>query len=108
MDCKCEGEGIRAYGSCGWLVRHTYCGAIKVIEYNKMTGYLTYWHQGFHICTLKPNIHMRRTALDNMPLPLTAASTPSSIGRIVCYIILRKIIVMLALMLQMLFLNRML
>ena len=58
------------------LVKRTYCGAIKVIEYNKTTGYLTYWHQGFHICTLKPNIRSCQTALDNMLLPLTVASTP--------------------------------
>ena len=69
IDFKHEGEGLRTCGSCGQLVKRTYCGAIKVIEYNKSTGYLTYWHQGFHICTLKPNIKSRCNALDNMPLP---------------------------------------
>ena len=39
IDFKREGEGIRTCGSCGQLVKHTYCGAIKVIEYNKSTGY---------------------------------------------------------------------
>ena len=76
IDFKHKGEGIRICGSCGWLVKHTYCGAIKVIEYNRTTGYLTYWHQGFHICTLKPDIRMCQNALDSMPLPFTAASTP--------------------------------
>ena len=58
------------------MVRQTYCGAIKVIEFNKDTNYLTYWHQGFHICTLKPNVKVCRRSIDRMPLPLTAASTP--------------------------------
>ena len=58
------------------MVRRTYCGVIKVIEFNKDTNYLTYWHQGFHICTLKPNVKVCRHSIDRMPLPLTAASTP--------------------------------
>ena len=58
------------------MVRQTYYGAIKVIKFNKDTNYLTYWHQGFHICTLKPNVKVHRHLIDCMPLPLTAALTP--------------------------------
>ena len=76
IDFKREGEGIKTCSSCGRMVRQTYCGAIKVIEFNKDTNYLTYWHQGFHICTLKPNVKFRRCSIDCMPLLLTAASTP--------------------------------
>ena len=75
IDFKREGEGIKTCSSCGRMVRWTYWGAMKVIEFNKDTNYLTYWHQGFHVCTLKPNVKVRRRSIDRMPLPLTAAST---------------------------------
>ena len=76
IDFKREGEGVFSCGSCGYPVKRTYCGAIKRVEYNKDTGYLTYWHQGPHICTLKLNVRKRRKAIDRMPLPLTGSSKP--------------------------------
>ena len=37
---------------------------------------LTYYHEGTHICNLKPNVAERRKALERMPLPLTGTSKP--------------------------------
>ena len=40
--------------SCHQFVSRTWCGARKIIEYNRQTETLTIWHQGKHRCQVKP------------------------------------------------------
>ena len=51
--CKC----------CGYYVYHAYCGALKVIEYDRETSIMTILYQGEHNCRLKPN---RRKKFDEI------------------------------------------
>ena len=75
IDFKRIGDNMFACNCCGFLVHRVYCGCIKVVEYDKTTGILTYKHQGDHFCTLKPNVSERRKVLSEMPLPLTGTCT---------------------------------
>ena len=74
IDFKRIGNKTFVCNSCGHLVNRVYCGCIKIVEFDKDTSALTYFHQGNHLCHLKPNVVERRRVLDNLPLPLTGSS----------------------------------
>ena len=42
------------FRSCHQFVSRTWCGARKIMEYNRQTETLTIWHQGKHRCQVKP------------------------------------------------------
>ena len=62
---------------CGFRVHRDYCGAVKAVEFDRTTETLTYWHQGTHICQVKPNIRERRKALANLPIPINGYTKPT-------------------------------
>ena len=62
---------------CGFRVQRDYCGAVKAVEFDRTTETLTYWHQGTHICQVKPNIRERRKALANLPIPINGYTKPT-------------------------------
>ena len=74
IDFKRIGNNTFVCNSCGHLVNRVYCGCIKIVEFDKDRGTLTYLHQGNHLCHLKPNLVERRKVLDDLPLPLTGSS----------------------------------
>ena len=64
IDFKRQGNNMYVCTSCGYLVSAIYCGCRKVVEYNRDHKVLTYYHEGTHICNLKPNVAERRKALE--------------------------------------------
>ena len=57
---------------CGYIAHRDYCGCIKAVEYDRASSILTYYHQGKHICGVKPNVREHRKALNKLPFPITA------------------------------------
>ena len=39
---------------CGYYVAREHCGALKAVEYDEESGYITIYHIGKHICNVKP------------------------------------------------------
>ena len=76
VDFHRSSKDVYVCGSCGYVATRIYCGCVKVVEFNKNTEFLTYYHQGDHICAVKPNVKERRKALDTLPLPLTGFTKP--------------------------------
>ena len=74
IDFRRRGGEMFECSSFGYLASHIFCGCIKVIEYDKESQVLTYYHQGTHCCTLKPNVCERHKVLDRLPLLLTCTS----------------------------------
>ena len=74
IDFKCVGSKAFECSSCGYLAKKVYCGCIKVVEFDKDRGTLKYYHQGLHICHLRPNVIERRKVLADLPLPITGSS----------------------------------
>ena len=72
-------------GCCGYPVDRDYCGCVKAVEYNRSSQMLTYFHQGEHICGLKPNLKECRKALKNLPFPITAYTKPAKYVEDVMY-----------------------
>ena len=62
---------------CGFPTERDYCGCIKAVEYNRETESMTYYHQGFHICGVKPNVRECRKVIEKLPIPITAYTKPS-------------------------------
>ena len=68
------GNNLRECGSCGHIAQQHYCGAIKVIEFDQKTGKLRCYHQGEHICTVKPNVVERKKVLETLPIPISGST----------------------------------
>ena len=56
IDFQRVNKELYVCGSCGLAAERIYCGCIKCVEFDKDTQVLTYWHQGDHICVVKPNV----------------------------------------------------
>ena len=67
-DFKREGVGSYSCKICGYFVICEYCGCVKRIEYNQDTGLATYYHQGKHNCTPKPDLKRKMHFLNEHPL----------------------------------------
>ena len=72
-------------GCCGYPIDCDYCGCVKAVEYDRSSQMLTYFHQGEHICGVKPNLKERRKALKNLPFPITAYTKPAKYVEDVMY-----------------------
>ena len=70
---------------CGYIAHHDYCGCIKAVEYDRASSTLTYYHQGEHICGVKPNVREHRKALNKLPFPITAYTKPTKYMKDVMY-----------------------
>ena len=54
IDFKCRPKGSYICKICGYYVTREYCGALKAVEYDEGSGYITIYHTGSHICNIKP------------------------------------------------------
>ena len=70
---------------CGYIAHSDYCGCIKAVEYDRASSTLTYYHQGEHICGVKPNVRERRKALNKLPFPIKAYTKPMKYMKDVMY-----------------------
>ena len=70
---------------CGYIAHRDYCGCIKAVEYDRASETLTYYHQGEHICGVKPNVREHRKALNKLPFPITAYTKPMKYMKDVMY-----------------------
>ena len=52
---QAKGGGYTCH-SCGHYVQKEYYGAMKILEFDIDTNYITAYHYGNHICWPKPNI----------------------------------------------------
>ena len=77
VDFRRVSKNVYACACCGHTAERIYCGAIKAVEFDKVTQMLKYEHQGDHICVIKPNVKERRKALDNLPIPITGYTKPT-------------------------------
>ena len=67
-DFQREGCGSYSCKICGYFVIREYCGCVKRIEYNRETGLATYYHQGKHNCTPKPDLKRKMHFLNEHPI----------------------------------------
>ena len=74
LDFRRRGKKKQECKSCGYMAPRVYCGCVKAIELDYDRGTLRIFHQGTHICHLKPNVPVRRKALDDLPLPITGST----------------------------------
>ena len=51
---QAKGRGYTCH-SCGYYVQKEYCGAMKILEFDIDTNYITAYHYGNHICWPKQN-----------------------------------------------------
>ena len=77
IDFRRISTDIYVCGCCGYPAACEYCGCVKVVEFDKNTEILTYYHQGNHICSVKPNVCERRKSLENLPIPITGYTKPT-------------------------------
>ena len=77
VDFRRVSKNVYACACCGHTAERIYCGAIKAVEFDKVTQMLKYEHQGDHICAIKPNVKEHRKALDNLPIPITGYTKPT-------------------------------
>ena len=77
IDFWCVSKNLYVCACCGYRAHRDYCGCIKAIEFDHTTQTLTYWHQGTHICQVKPNIRERQKALENLPIPINGYTKPT-------------------------------
>ena len=66
-DFQREGVGSYSCKICGYFVIREYCGCVKRTEYNRDTGLATYYHEGKHICTAKPDLKRKLHCLNEHP-----------------------------------------
>ena len=64
---------------CESFVAHTWCGCLRITEYDRDTQKLTYYHQGKHICSLKPNVKGNVDYLRNLPIDPQSQKTPTKL-----------------------------
>ena len=76
IDFRRVSKNVYVCACCGYKAEREYCGHVKAIEFDHRTQTLTYWHQGTHICQVKPNIRERQRALDNLPIPINGYTKP--------------------------------
>ena len=74
IDFKRIGNNIFTCSSCGYPGDRIYCGAFKVVEFDRDRGTMRCEHQGSHKCHLKPNVQARRKFLDELPLPISSTT----------------------------------
>ena len=55
IDFKCGPKGSYTCKICGYYVAREYCGALKAVEYEESSGYITIYHTGTHKCHIKPH-----------------------------------------------------
>ena len=55
IDFKCGPKGSYTCKICGYYVAREYCGALKAVEYEESSGYITIYHTGTHKCHIKPD-----------------------------------------------------
>ena len=77
IDFRRVSKNFYVCACCGYKAEREYCGCIKAVEIDNTTQTLTYWHQGTHICQLKPNVRERRKALDSLPIPINGYTKPT-------------------------------
>ena len=54
IDFKCRPKGSYTCKICGYYVIREHCGALKAVEYDEGSGYITIYHTGSHIYNIKP------------------------------------------------------
>ena len=54
IDFKHGPKGSYTCKICGYYVAREHCGALKAVEYDEESGYITIYHTGKHICNVKP------------------------------------------------------
>ena len=78
--CKC----------CGYYVYRAYCGALKVIEYDRETSMMTILYQGEHNCRPKPNRRKKFDEVRDLTKNYTSIRTPAEARRQVIKSLLAK------------------
>ena len=68
-----------------YIAHRDYCGCIKAVEYDRALAILSYYHQGEHICGVKPNVREHRKVLNKLPFPITAYTKPTKYMKDVMY-----------------------
>ena len=53
---------------CGYYVQKEHCSAMKILEFDIDTYYITAYHYGNHICWPKENNKKRNCSMQKMPL----------------------------------------
>ena len=54
IDFKHGSQGSYTCKTCGYYVAREHCGALKAVEYDEESGYITIYHADKNICNVKP------------------------------------------------------